>query len=401
MRLLRLLIIYVVTVVIVVSTVIWTIFKFDLLPFQEAALADPPQPMIQQISLKEPGTGSRTAKAKAQRPAKSRAPQFSALPAHDLTGRNFQTSPLPLSLPVDCQPGIDCWVFNFVDAAPGNGYADFACGRMSYDAHKGTDIAVSDRGRLSEMIPVRAAAAGTVLGVRDGMEDISIQRIGRAAVKGKECGNGVRISHGGGWHTQYCHMKRGSVSVKTGDLVGNGDRIGAVGLSGLTEFPHVHMTVEKSGQVIDPFVGLSGGDKCEVGHAPLWRRDVLEKLRYLSAIPYHVGFADRLPKADEIRAGAFNANTLAATAASLVFWAEIAGLRPGDAISMRFFGPDGALLTKKEEKMTKHRIRIWRAIGKKSKNGWAPGGYRGEVTILRQTPAGPREARREARLNVF
>jgi murein DD-endopeptidase MepM/ murein hydrolase activator NlpD len=397
MPLLRLLIIYVVAVFIVASAVIWAIFKLDLLPFQKVGPAETRQSEIQQIAL----TGLGTAPGKVQAAAQGRTAQFSALPAHDLTGHIFLTSPLPLSFPVDCQPGIDCWVFNFVDAAPGKGHADFACGRMSYDTHKGTDIAVSDTGRLSEMIPVRAAAAGTVLGARDGMEDINIQRIGRATVKGKECGNGVRIDHGGGWHTQYCHMKRSSVSVKIGDLVRSGDQIGAVGLSGLTEFPHVHMTVEKSGKVVDPFVGLSGGDKCEIGRAPLWRRDVLEKLRYLSAIPYHVGFADQLPKADEIRAGAFNANTLSATSASLVFWAEIAGLRPDDKISMHFFGPDGTLLAKKEEKMTKHRIRIWRAIGKKSQNAWAPGGYRGEVTILRQTPAGPREARREARLNVF
>jgi murein DD-endopeptidase MepM/ murein hydrolase activator NlpD len=401
MPLLRLLIIYVVAVVIVASAAIWAIFKFDLLPFQKAASVETPQSAIRQITLKKQETAPRKAQAAAQRQAEGQVPQFSALPAHDITGRSFQISPLPLSLPLDCQPGIDCWVFNFVDADPGKGHADFACGRMSYDNHKGTDIAVSDTGRLFEMIPIRAAAAGTVLGVRDGMEDISIQRIGRAAVKGKECGNGVRIDHGGGWHTQYCHMKRGSVSVKSGDLVRSGDQIGAVGLSGFTEFPHVHMTVEKSGKVVDPFVGLSGGDKCEIGRAPLWRRDVLEKLRYLSAIPYHVGFADQLPKADEIRAGAFNANTLSATSASLVFWAEIAGLRPDDAISIRFFGPDGALLAKKEEKINKHRIRIWRAIGKKSKNGWAPGAYRGEVTILRQTPAGPREARRGARLDVF
>lgn len=401
MPLLRLLIIYVVAVVIVASGVIWAIFKFDLLPFENAASTEGPSSAIQPIALKEPGTAPKKARSAAQRPAAGRAAQFSTLPAHDLTGRRFETSPLPLSLPLDCQPGIDCWVFNFVDADPGKGRADFACGRMSYDTHKGTDIAVSDTGRLSEMIPVRAAAAGTVLGVRDGMEDINIKRIGRAAVKGKECGNGVRIDHGGGWHTQYCHMKRGSVSVKSGDLVRSGDRIGAVGLSGLTEFPHVHLTVEKNGKVVDPFVGLSGGDKCEIGRAPLWRRGVLEKLRYLSAIPYHVGFSDRLPKADEIRAGAFNANALSATSASLVFWAEIAGLRPDDAVSMRFFGPDGALLAEKAEKMTKHRIRIWWAIGKKSKNGWPPGAYRGEVTILRQTPAGPREARREARLDVF
>ena len=83
-------------------------------------------------------------------------------------GGNFGRSPLPLSLPVDCEPGVDCWVFNYVDTDPGKDYADFACGRMSYDAHKGTDIAFAHTGRLNDRIAVRAAADGRVLGVRDG-----------------------------------------------------------------------------------------------------------------------------------------------------------------------------------------------------------------------------------------
>lgn len=386
----RLLLIYVVAVFVVAAGAIWAIYEFNLLPVNKADAITAPPPKGESFSIQTAGGTLATRSVKPN-----------ALVAHDLGGRDFRPSPLPLSLPLDCQPGVDCWVFNYVDADPGKGRADFACGQMSYDTHKGTDIALAHTGRLDELVAVRAAAAGKVLGVRDGMKDVSVRQIGRAAVKGKECGNGVRVDHGGGWHTQYCHMKRGTVSVKSGDLVRTGDRIGAVGLSGLTEFPHVHMTVEKDGKVVDPFVGLSGGENCDIGAAPLWRREVLEKLRYLSAIPYNMGFADRLPTAQEIRSGAFQANSLSASSPTLVFWSEIAGLRPGDFVSVRFFDPDGAVLASKEESMAKHQIRIWRAIGKRSKNGWAPGAYRGEVTILRQTPAGPSEARRSIGLDVF
>ena len=382
----RLLLIYVVAVFIVAAGALWVIYEYNLLPNTKPEIAAPkkPEPTL--------AAGGQVAK---------RAPRPGALAAHDLNGRSFRPSPLPLSLPIDCDPGVDCWVFNYVDVDPGKGRADFACGQMSYDTHKGTDIALAHTGKLDTLVPARAAAAGKVLGVRDGMKDVSVRQTGRGAVKDKECGNGVRVDHGGGWHTQYCHMKRGTVSVKRGDLVRTGDRIGAVGLSGLTEFPHLHMTVEKNGKVVDPFVGLSGGEKCEIGSAPLWRRDVLEKLRYLSAIPYNLGFADRLPTATEIRAGKFQSPSLSATSTSLIFWAEIAGLRPGDFVSVRFFDPDGAVLASKEETMQKHQIRIWRAIGKRSKNGWTPGAYRGEVTILRETPAGPSEARRSVGLDVF
>lgn len=391
MALLRLLLVYLVAVVIVASAVVWAIFEYNLLPVAGSRA----EPLAARVSSSEPIVTPEKGQVQ------NRGPGPAAIPAHDLDGRRFKASPLPLGLPIDCEPGVDCWIFNFVDLDPGKGRRDFACGQMSYNTHKGTDIALAHTGRLNDMVPVRAAASGTVLGARDGMKDVSIRTTGRDAVKGKECGNGVRVDHGGGWHTQYCHLKRGSVLVRSGDQVRSGDRIGAVGLSGLTEFPHLHMTVEKDGKVVDPFVGLSGGKECDVGQAPLWRREVLEKLRYLSAIPYNLGFADHVPKAEQVRAGALKSTSLSATSKSLVFWAEVAGLRPRDFVSIRFFGPDGALIAKKEETIEKHRIRIWRAIGKNSSTSWPIGAYRGEITIFRETPVGPMEARREARLDVF
>ena len=387
---LRMLIINMVLTFILASLAVWGIYEFDLF------LVKGPQ-VVSRERAKPKRAQSRLSRGRVVR----RAPLPKAIPAHDLTGREFGRSPLPLSLPVDCEPGVDCWVFNYVDTDPGKDYADFACGRMSYDAHKGTDIAFAHTGRLNDRIAVRAAADGRVLGVRDGMRDISVRLIGRAAVKGKECGNGVRVDHGGGWHTQYCHMKRRSISVRRGDMVRAGERLGAVGLSGRTEFPHLHISVEKSGKVIDPFVGVEGGEECDLGVAPLWRREVLEKLRYLSGIPYHLGFADHLPTTREVRTGGLGAKSLSASSPALVFWAEVAGLRPGDFISLRLLGPNGGVLATKEESMRKHRIRIWRAIGKRAKTGWAPGTYRGEVRILRETRSGPREALRGVKVNVY
>ena len=247
---LRMLIINMVLTFILASLAVWGIYEFDLF------LVKGPQ-VVSRERAKPKRAQSRLSRGRVV----MRAPLPKAIPAHDLTGREFGRSPLPLSLPVDCEPGVDCWVFNYVDTDPGKDYADFACGRMSYDAHKGTDIAFAHTGRLNDRIAVRAAADGRVLGVRDGMRDISVRLIGRAAVKGKECGNGVRVDHGGGWHTQYCHMKRRSISVRRGDMVRAGERLGAVGLSGRTEFPHLHISVEKSGKVIDPFVGIEGGER--------------------------------------------------------------------------------------------------------------------------------------------
>jgi len=389
--LIRLLAIYVVAVFLAAGGGIWLVFEYELLPFARSA---PDQDLV---------TGSASTGTQPTRRALDPAhgADKPAIAAHDLEGRSFGPSPLPLSLPIDCEPGVDCWVINFVDLDPTKGRLDFACGQMSYNTHKGTDIAVAHEGRLAENIPVLAAASGKVIGRRDGMADVSIRVIGRDKVKGKECGNDVRIDHGAGWHTQYCHLRKGSIRVKAGDRVRAGDPIGAVGLSGMTEFPHIHLSVEKDGKVIDPFVGISGGKKCDLGNAPLWRRDVLKSLRYLSAVPYNLGFADRVPKAEEIRAGAFDGLALPATSSAVVFWAEVAGLQPRDVVTLRLFGPDGAELASKQDTITKHRIRIWRAVGKKSANGWSPGSYRGEVTIRRETDDGPVEARRGVNLDVY
>ena len=233
---------------------VWAIFEFDLL------MVKGPE-FVSRREAEPKLARSRLSRGRVVR----RAPPPGAIPAYDLTGRSFGRSPLPLSLPIDCEPGVDCWVFNYVDSDPGKGYADFACGRMSYDGHKGTDIALAHAGRLHERIEVRAAADGRVVGVRDGMSDLDVRLIGRAALKGKDCGNGVRVDHGEGWHTQYCHMKRGSVSVRRGGRVRAGERLGAVGLSGRTEFPHLHISVEKKGKVVDPFVGVGGGAECDLG----------------------------------------------------------------------------------------------------------------------------------------
>ena len=67
-------------------------------------------------------------------------------------------------------------------------------------------------------------------------------------------GNAVVITHADGFDTIYAHLRKGSVAVKKGDSVKRGQRIGSVGLSGLTEFPHLHFEVRFNRSVTDPFI---------------------------------------------------------------------------------------------------------------------------------------------------
>lgn len=57
-------------------------------------------------------------------------------------------------------------------------------------------------------VNVIAAAPGTVAGFREGVDDVVYSDENAADVDGIECGNGVVISHGAGWVTQYCHLKK-------------------------------------------------------------------------------------------------------------------------------------------------------------------------------------------------
>jgi peptidase M23-like protein len=170
-----------------------------------------------------------------------------------------------LEFPVECIEGEDCWVVNYVDVAPEtNSVKDFNCGLRSYDDHKGTDIAIRDRQTMEYGVDVLAAADGTVLRIRDGVEDTILSRDQLYIIKkeNKSCGNGVFIEHGDGWQTIYCHLKKNSTVVKPNQTVKAGQKLGQVGHSGYVEFPHLHIGVMHNESLIDPYTGLSNQEGC-------------------------------------------------------------------------------------------------------------------------------------------
>ena len=160
---------------------------------------------------------------------------------------------ISLALPIKCQVGVSCFVQNYVDHDGSDKVRAYSCGRRSYDGHDGTDIRIRNQEIQKQGVEVLAAAPGRVIGVRNDMDDVSIRTAGKAAIAGKECGNGALIRHDNDWATQYCHLAKGSIRLKAGDAVTTGQPIGLVGLSGDTEFFHLHFTVRYRGKVVDPF----------------------------------------------------------------------------------------------------------------------------------------------------
>jgi hypothetical protein len=92
-----------------------------------------------------------------------------------------------------------------------------------------------------------ATADGVVVKAEDGVPDNldGIRNYGRAG------GNVVVIRHASGEMSHYCHMQKGSVAVKVGDVVKRGQRIGKCGCSGNAIEPHLHFVLRAGPTPLD------------------------------------------------------------------------------------------------------------------------------------------------------
>ncbi len=299
---------------------------------------------------------------------------------------------LRLELPVDCEMGRVCVVQNYVDQDAGPRARDYTCGPLAYDGHDGTDIRVPSLVEMRAGVPVRAAAAGRVKAVRDGMPDVSIREIDQAKIKGREAGNGVVITHPGGWETQYSHLLKGSITVRPGDQVASGKALGRIGLSGHTEFPHVEFSLRRDGQTVDPFTGMAPGSGCGQAGQSLWSETAARQLAYRPGGLLLAGFAARKPSLEGALNGEFRRDSLSAAAPALVFWAVSWGLRGGDREVLAITRPDGSELVRTETEVPRNKAQWFRFGGKRRPpEGWAPGRYRAEYRVERNAAEGPTE----------
>lgn len=69
---------------------------------------------------------------------------------------------------------------------------------------------------------------------------------------GGPTGNFIRIDHGGGIESGYAHLSRFGDGLKVGEKVKRLQTIGYVGSTGRSTGPHLHFTIKRSGEFIDP-----------------------------------------------------------------------------------------------------------------------------------------------------
>ncbi|MEM6781840.1 MAG: M23 family metallopeptidase [Pseudomonadota bacterium] len=289
-------------------------------------------------------------------------------------------------LPIDCNINENCWIMNYVDMdLAENAFKDPFCGPRGYDGHKGTDFAIQSKIEMDEGVRVLAAKAGTVEKIRDGAPDRFANAEDIEAVKEarKECGNAVLIDHGNTLKTIYCHLKKDSVAVETGQTVEAGDVIGEVGLSGMTEFPHLHFGILWEGAVIDPFTGQSNTQGCGTITQPLW--DTALNLNYTATSLYHAGFSNRIPDIENIDRGQTNQTELTADQSLLTFWFAAFGAQEGDSITMTITAPDGSVFVERDITQPKTRARQFYFVGKRTEDEPLMSGiYTGTVEYRRE-----------------
>ncbi len=292
---------------------------------------------------------------------------------------------LTFGLPVDCDLNGKCSVQNYFDAEPGPGASDYTCGHLTYDRHTGIDIRIANIAEMNLGVPVTAAAAGQVRGMRDGMTDVSVWAGGVNAIRGRECGNGVVIDHGNGWESQYCHLRRGSVRVGRGDRVEQGTVLGEIGMSGLAEFPHVHFEIRKDGEPVDPLIGAVPPTRCGTAREPLMNQTALAAVPYKSVGLINAGFSATQPGSAQVLAGKHQSATLDRTSPTIFFWIEVYGMRAGDRPYFKILLPGGgALLDQRIKGPDSHKARILNFVGKRRLSAtWPRGTYEGIFVLER------------------
>jgi hypothetical protein len=279
-----------------------------------------------------------------------------------------------LGQPIDCTLGQTCFIQNQVDRDPGPGVLDYQCGGLGYNGHKGTDFRLPTLADMDLGVDVLAAAGGVVRGVRDGVADVG-PTDGSA---GRECGNGVVLRHEDGWETQYCHLKSGSIAVKLRQKVPAGTILGQVGLSGRTEFPHLHLSLRHDGNVVDPF-DLSPFPTCGAAGDSLWQ----DTIAYQAGGLLGLGFSDAVPQYSDVKAGTADQSPLPADAPALVVWVHAFGGQLGDIVTLTVDGPNGRLVDHRAT-LPKDQAEFFRAAGIRLKtNAWPSGDYIGTATLIR------------------
>ena len=282
--------------------------------------------------------------------------------------------------PIDCLLGEECFIQKYVDMAEKDAYGDYRCGHLSSDKHKGTDIRLRNYPAMEAGVNVLAAADGMVANLRDGEPDINVKDNPHYD-DSRGCGNIVILRHEDGYETFYCHMKQNSIAVQKGQHIKTGDVLGKVGLSGNTQFPHLHFGVKKDGKDIDPFNQQQLETGCQMNEraGSLWKNTPPYAKTTILSLGVHDGKAD----AENARKGEYSNLALPPKAGAMVGWVDVMAPKKDDVVTITIVKPDGSNRSF-DTTIPKDKAQWFQFSGMKRKTDfWDSGEYRLKVTVTR------------------
>ena len=289
---------------------------------------------------------------------------------------------ISLSIPIKCNYGHNCFIQNYVDIKSSNNHQDYQCGKLSYNKHKGTDFRLIDYRQMNEGVDVVASESGKIIAVRNNEDDFKFLNSGYKAIKNKECGNGVVIDIGDGYELQYCHMLKNSIRVKKGQIVKKGDIVGQVGMSGKSEFPHLHISLKKNSKVIDPFTGYEMENDSDCKNQNIKKYYWQQDLPYIETAILNFHISNQIPKKLNARNGKYRQNLIINSSENIILWSDIMGIKKNDIIIYEITDLKNNKIFYHKNPLKKDYVQYFSYSGKKNKN-FVKGKYNATISIVR------------------
>ncbi len=289
-----------------------------------------------------------------------------------------------LKFPLDCELGQTCWIARYVNHASDEGRKDYTCGDRSQIGHKGTDIMLADIGEMQRGVNVLAATNGVVKFLRDGVPNEFATQENRKEKSKIGLGNVIGIEHSSGFITLYAHMMPNSLTVKKGQTVKAGQILGKVGLSGLTEYPHMHFGLMKDNVVYDPFNSKKMAEACDIQKT----ESAWEDTPFYKSMTLLPPFFTSKPINRQSQWQA-PPNTLPANSRTLFLNGRTFGAQAGDRWLMKIIRPDGMIASERTSTLDKSQQSYRRYSGiRRPEGGFMPGIWEGKILVIRQAKNG-------------
>jgi hypothetical protein len=308
----------------------------------------------------------------------------------------------PMAFPLDCQAGQSCWIIGYPDLSGDAGVAkDFKCGPGATDNDVFLRLGLPDAGTIPLDMRVLAIDDGVVMDATDGVSDIVASSKANIKAGTPTCGNGVVIKHASGMESVYCHMRRNSIAVESGEQVQKGQTLGVAGQSGIALWPQLGFALRKGGYFLDPITSATIAEGCGMKGTPVMTMPY-EFTQYQPVAIVSLGFANGPVSAQAMALGkAVRFAGLNSEEKAINLWGMILGVRKGDRIEIRLRDPRGRTFYYTDILADADAARMpVNAVRERGYSRWRAGLYTGELTVTRKIGVVPYSVSRSVTLEV-